>query len=1073
MKLVSAARSQRSGSSLWLLTTIVLLAHTETPSYPTSQLNYGDTVYIRHKDFGVTILPHEGGKLPDGAVKLCLMSEREEHVPFVIRKHNYEDAESEVMFGDKILLQMSSSWVEMEDQFHTLKLYLSTSGEKMQISSQHESSMSHVFTISPGHKPANRIELKGNVVHNGQMIRLKRNHMVVAWMGDNNELIFKNEEKKPLFVFHKIDEEFPEWPILNDGKDVTYDEMHQSFTEQAYIHGSREEYLDLKENNVVKKIPGFFNIGDRVMALWPSAEPGTTKSDEMFPGVIMGLNDDGTYDIEFDDGDVAEAVLQILIFKEVDDETPLAKAEHSGTFFHVGDRVDAKWPADILQNTDLKDIYWPGTVSAVEESVDALADVVLYTILFDDGELSSGVRGDWLRPEEPCNDDHKFCNQLAKHGDCQSRPKVMYVQCRLSCKVCNTDVKQEVTEEEVELEDRLKSSETLWHKGDTIKAILSLKGLLLQEDVTDFVRGEALAILGEIFLHGFHGQRDLEVAKEYLEQSVALGNVRGQYNIGFMYSLAEDDPMSILHYYFAASGGSLEAQLTLGWRHLQAYGVPKSCETAVNYYKEVATAVIVDNQLALNLEMIRLSGEYRDSPLGEEEDRVQWFRSMARNGDVEAQLQLGKLYYYGGRGILRNYEAAAEYFQMAAAEHEHNAIGFLGHMYIHGLGVSKNNNTALKYLRLAVDHNVAFAMKTLGSLHLHGYAVEKNVEKAVKYLKKAADRGLAEAKYRLGTLYRKGVGVSQNFGEALNHFSSAAAMGHGPALFQAAEMHNQGLGTARSCKMAVQIYKIVAEKAEFATILKRARGYYLKGDYEHSLILYAKAAEMGFETAQLNAGWLLDRQLGWPEDASKALAYRYYLGASDQQNSNAQRIIGDYHFYGWLQHDSGKKKRFEEAARYYHLAAENSANPNPEATFNVGWMHHIGVGMGRDLDLAKRYYDRSKKKSPDSMVPSDVLLAIVWLEKELSIVFPYKVMRWLTLKLSEGADSYIKDESALPTKEEIISREAHSDRSIIEILRLQKKKKEQSVYTVENIILFVASFFLLGMVLQRQQDNLL
>jgi len=341
---------------------------------------------------------------------------------------------------------------------------------------------------------------------------------------------------------------------------------------------------------------------------------------------------------------------------------------------------------------------------------------------------------------------------------------------------------------------------------------------------------------------------------------------------------------------------------------------------------------------------------------------------------------------------------------------------------------------------------------------------------AVKYLKKASDRGLPEAKYRLGTLYRKGVGVSQDFGQALNHFSSAAATGHGPALFQAAEMHNQGLGTARSCKMAVQVYKIVAEKAEFAKIVQRARGYYLKGDYEHSLILYAKAAEMGFETAQLNAGWLLDRQLGWPDDASKALAYRYYLGASDQQNSNAQRIIGDYHFYGWLQQDSEKKDRFEEASKYYHLAAENAANPNPEAMFNVGWMHHIGVGMSRDLELAKRYYDQSKTISSNSVVPSNLLLGILWLEKELSIVFPFKIMLWLTAKLSEGADSYITHETVALPKDDVTFSEANPESSIIDILGL--KKDTSSIWTLENIILSVALILLTIIVIHRQQDNL-
>jgi len=438
----------------------------------------------------------------------------------------------------------------------------------------------------------------------------------------------------------------------------------------------------------------------------------------------------------------------------------------------------------------------------------------------------------------------------------------MYEKCRLSCKVCNLEFKHEVNSDNADIEERLRSSEALWKKGNVAQALIILKDLVAEEGLTDEVRGEALSVLGEIFLHGFDGERDILKAKEYFEKAVEIGNARGHYNLGFIFSLANDEPMSLLHYYFAASGGSLEAQLTLGWRHLQAYGVPKSCSTAVIYYKEVATTVIVEDKLALNLEMIRLDGKLRDQPVGEEEARVQWFQNLAHSGDVDSQLQLGKMYYHGGLGFERNYRLAAKYFKMAVGEQKHEAMGYLGHMLIHGLGVSQNNDTALQYLKIAVQNGERFAMKTLASLYLHGYAVEKNVELAVKYLRKASDKGLPEAQYRLGTLYRKGMGVPQDFVEALSLFNMAAPKGHGPSLFQAGEMHNKGLGTARSCKIAVQFYKVVGEKAELAKIVQRARGYYLKGDYEHSLILYAKAAEMGFQTAQLNAGWLLDRQLG-------------------------------------------------------------------------------------------------------------------------------------------------------------------------------------------------------------------
>ncbi len=46
----------------------------------------------------------------------------------------------------------------------------------------------------------------------------------------------------------------------------------------------------------------------------------------------------------------------------------------------------------------------------------------------------------------------------------------------------------------------------------------------------------------------------------------------------------------------------------------------------------------------------------------------------------------------------------------------------------------------------------------------------------------------------------------------------------------------------------------------------------------------------------------------------------------------------------------------ERAASCYNAAARLS---NPQAMFNLGYMHEYGIGLKKDLFLAKRYYDNA------------------------------------------------------------------------------------------------------------------
>ena len=47
---------------------------------------------------------------------------------------------------------------------------------------------------------------------------------------------------------------------------------------------------------------------------------------------------------------------------------------------------------------------------------------------------------------------------------------------------------------------------------------------------------------------------------------------------------------------------------------------------------------------------------------------------------------------------------------------------------------------------------------------------------------------------------------------------------------------------------------------------------------------------------------------------------------------------------------------------------------NAQAMFNLGYMHEQGLGMKRDIHLAKRHYDMAAEASPDAVAPVSLAL---------------------------------------------------------------------------------------------------
>lgn len=492
---------------------------------------------------------------------------------------------------------------------------------------------------------------------------------------------------------------------------------------------------------------------------------------------------------------------------------------------------------------------------------------------------------------------------------------------------------------------------------------------------------EAGKVVGQAYFYGDGFPQNLTAAKYWFQKlATERGSPFAQMYLGLMYATGLGTPSNlakaILHYTFASLGGDTWSQMVMGYRHWAGLGVVANCESALTYYRKVAKNV--EKELSTSggvvIQRIRLYDEIENlgSPAGVlDEDLIQYYQFLADKGDVQAQVGLGQLHYQGGRGVEQDHARALNYFMQAADAGNANAMAFLGKMYLEGGNVVKQNNeTALKYFSMAAEKNNPVGQSGLGLMYLHGKGVPKDYNKAFKYFSSAANQGWVDGQLQLGNMYYNGLGIQKDLKMAIKYYTMASQSGHVLAFYSLAQMHATGTGTVRSCTTAVELFKNVAERGRWGANLMQAYNDYKEGRVNEALIKYMILAELGYEVAQSNAAYLLDR--GdidvIPKNETYYRALMYWSRAAGQGYSVARVKVGDYHYYGY-----GTEVDYESAANQYKIASEQQHNA--QAMFNLGYMHEQGLGMKKDIHLAKRYYDLAAETSSDAQVPVALALA--------------------------------------------------------------------------------------------------
>lgn len=545
-----------------------------------------------------------------------------------------------------------------------------------------------------------------------------------------------------------------------------------------------------------------------------------------------------------------------------------------------------------------------------------------------------------------------------------------------------------------------------------------------------------IGLAAEAQLVGAGTPSNLTEAVRLYTVAADLGDADAQYALGVLFSnLFEGDPkdlkrseaLGVLYLYAASVSGHPGALMAMGYRHVQGYGVPRTCNTAALNYIEVARKVaeVYSAGMPQAVELVRLGVDGKDRKVMSSSE-VNLFVEIATSGNADVAAAVGKRYLLGIDGFRQNYKKAASHLQIAADKNHAAAMALLGYMYCLGLGVQRSLDVAYSYFVASSVQKDALGHNGLGYIYFHGTSVQtRDLKLAFKHFNESAYIGSADGMFNLASLYLTGTGVEQSFQRATLWYTQALDRGHTPAAYTLAVMHLNGVGTVRNCKIAVDLLKRVCERGSWVSQKLQDAYDERDGRPDHAAWLFLRLAEAGHEVAQMNFAYLLDSggsSLLLPNDAvgaevaeetraiGKIHAQRHYEMSAEQGNALSELRLGDYTYYGWgvreldgpdmaedmateellmLEEESELHVVRQEAdpglsiAHYKRTAAMRITGEWMQpyvarASFNLGYMHQFGIGVTPDMSVARRHYHRCLEVDPGGVqAPVSVMLVFL------------------------------------------------------------------------------------------------
>lgn len=150
--------------------------------------------------------------------------------------------------------------------------------------------------------------------------------------------------------------------------------------------------------------------------------------------------------------------------------------------------------------------------------------------------------------------------------------------------------------------------------------------------------------------------------------------------------------------------------------------------------------------------------------------------ALAKNGDAEAEYELG-IRYYNGIGVVVDQTRAFSYWLQGAKAGHLESENETGVCFARGEGVEKDIPQAIAWYSKAADEGSGDAADSMGVRFLYGRGVPQDSEKAFHWFQRGAELGNNEAIHALATCYFRGIGTQKDEGKAMDVLIGGANKG--------------------------------------------------------------------------------------------------------------------------------------------------------------------------------------------------------------------------------------------------------------------------------------------------------
>jgi uncharacterized protein len=351
----------------------------------------------------------------------------------------------------------------------------------------------------------------------------------------------------------------------------------------------------------------------------------------------------------------------------------------------------------------------------------------------------------------------------------------------------------------------------------------------------------------------------------------------------------------------------------------------------------------------------QVSAEYNKADIPPLTSDLMTLTEKAKQGDAEAQFDLGAL-YGEGKGVAQDYIEAAKWYRKAAEQGHSRAQLNLGILFETGEGLTGDDLEAAKWYRKAASQGLSSAQVMLGRLYQRCLGVPCDIKEALKWYRKAAEQGDYDGQLDYARALYLQAKVNDQSANADAYFWYSIAD------LRVTTSHPLPYSSGLLVKQRLSVRTIaVVQKRIAAWFRKEADQGFVEGEnvlgflytqglgvtqnYFEAVKWYRRAAVRGYAPAQNNLGNLYEHGLGVPRDYSKARDL--YHDAANQAYTSAYFNLGNIYAKGY-----GVAQDYGEAVKWWEKAANQTGAAATDAQQNLGNCYMNGLGVEQDTSEA-------------------------------------------------------------------------------------------------------------------------